>query len=451
MTLRGRIALLTIAATVITVTLATVLAITAVNRVLTNQVDDQLLRRVNVDLGRQLVEEVTRTSQVTSWNADEQRVIVVDALVEGAQVPNVGISAKVPFEKNLVPDNVGQATLSTEEVDGVPVRIATARLADNVVVRSMRSIDDVQGTVRRIGTTVGALGGLVALLSALVVWLTVSRATRPVRQLAQKAEEAGATGDLSLLRDSTESISTRSDEVGELAKALKGMSTSVEEAREQQRRLVDNAAHELRTPLTSLRTNLEFLQQSAGRLDADAAREALTDAISESQSLGDLVNELVTLASDVKVSDRPFTPVRIDEVAREAVSRAERRSGRAIDFVVAAEEPTVMGDVFLLDRAVGNLLGNATKFAAAPAPIRVTVNANSVTVEDGGPGIPVDQRNRATERFWRAPESRGLPGSGLGLSIVNDIAAAHGGTITIADSSLGGARVTLWLPLLKSD
>lgn len=443
MTLRGRIALLTIAATVVTVALATVLSLTAVNRVLTRQVDDQLLRRVNVEFGRQLLDEVSRSAQVSDWQVQDQPIILVDALLQESIVPNVGITATVPFEDESTPENIGEVTLTTETIDGVVVRMATARLSDDVVVRALRSIEDVRTTSARIGSTVALLGGLVAILSALVVWMTVDRSTRPVRRLARTAEAAAASADLSLFREETAVIAQRSDEVGDLAKSLSSMSISLEESREQQRRLVDNAAHELRTPLTSLRTNLEFLQTQ--NLSDQSAREALVDAVDESQSLGDLINELVTLASDLPHGDAPFTAVRLDVLVAEVVKRTERRTDRKIDVVLV--EATVQGDAYLLERAVGNLLGNAAKFAPV-GPLKVTVGTNFVTVEDSGPGIAVEHRERVLERFWRTPESRGLPGSGLGLAIVKDIADKHGGAITIGDSeALGGAKVTLWLPL----
>lgn len=445
MTLRGRIALLTIAATVITVALATVLSLTAVNRVLTRQVDDQLLRRVNVEFGRQLLDEISRSAQVSEWQVQDQPVILVDALLQESIVPNVGVTSTVPFEEGSTPENIGEVTLTTETVDGVVLRMATARLSEDVVVRAIRSIADVRTTSARIGSTVALLGGLIALLSALVVLLTVDRATRPVRALARSAEAAGATADLSLLREETAEIAKRSDEVGDLAKALSSMSTSLEESREQQRRLVDNAAHELRTPLTSLRTNLEFLQTR--NISDESAREALADAVDESQSLGDLINELVTLASDLPHSEAPFSTVQLDALVAEVVKRAERRTDRNIDIEVLATGATVQGDAYLLERAVGNLLGNAAKFAPEGA-LKVTVGSNFISVEDAGPGIAVEHRQRVLERFWRAPESRALPGSGLGLAIVKDIAEKHGGTITISDSEqLGGAKVTLWLPI----
>lgn len=443
MTLRGRIALLTIAATVMTVALATVLSLTAVNRVLTRQVDDQLLRRVNVEFGRQLLDEVSRSAQVSEWNVQDQPVILVDALLQESIVPNVGITATVPFESESTPENIGEVTLTTETIDGVALRMATARLSDDVVVRAIRSIEDVRATSSRIGSTVALLGGLIALLSALVVWLTVDRSTRPVRALARSAEAAGASANLALLREETAVIAKRTDEVGELAKSLSSMSSSLEESREQQRRLVDNAAHELRTPLTSLRTNLEFLQTRD--ISDPSARDALMDAVNESQSLGDLINELVTLASDLPHGDAPFTTVKLDALVADVVTRTERRTDRKID--VDLGPATVQGDAYLLERAVGNLLGNAAKFSPT-GPLKVTVGTNFVTVEDSGPGIAVEHRERVLERFWRAPESRGLPGSGLGLAIVKDIAEKHGGAITIGVSeTLGGAKVTFWLPL----
>jgi two-component system sensor histidine kinase MprB len=100
----------------------------------------------------------------------------------------------------------------------------------------------------------------------------------------------------------------------------------------------------------------------------------------------------------------------------------------------------------MLDRAVSNLVDNAVKFGPAGAPVDVTVRGTIIEVADRGPGIAADDRDRVFDRFYRATSARTLPGSGLGLSIVAQIAALHGGSITLAPREGGGTVARLVLP-----
>ena len=125
----------------------------------------------------------------------------------------------------------------------------------------------------------------------------------------------------------------------------------------------------------------------------------------------------------------------------DAADRARRRTGRTIDVDLAGET-VVLGRERDLERAVGNLLENAAKFdAESGAPVVVSLRGEAVTVADRGPGIPHDELARVFDRFYRADAARGLPGSGLGLSIVRDVARAHGGDAFARNREGGGAVV----------
>jgi len=103
-----------------------------------------------------------------------------------------------------------------------------------------------------------------------------------------------------------------------------------------------------------------------------------------------------------------------------------------------------------LARAVSNLIDNAAKFDSSTAPIEVVVDTGRVSVADRGPGVPAADRDRIFERFHRADTARTLPGSGLGLSIVAEVAIAHGGQVFAEDRDGGGAVIGLWLPLTRN-
>ncbi|MET7568647.1 HAMP domain-containing sensor histidine kinase [Streptomyces sp. NPDC005492] len=228
------------------------------------------------------------------------------------------------------------------------------------------------------------------------------------------------------------------DEVGLLAAAFGGMLGRLAVAREAQERLVQEAAHELRTPLTSLRTNADVLRRSTG-LSRDVRERLLDDVEGETRELTHLVDELVELAL-ARGRDEPERPVELAESARRAARRVHRRTGRLVHL--DADDSVVHGCPQALERAVGNLLENAAKFAPDDRePIEVRVRRGEVTVSDRGPGIPAADATRVFDRFYRAGPAHGVPGSGLGLAIVRDVAEAHGGTVFAGPRDGGGAAV----------
>ncbi len=205
-----------------------------------------------------------------------------------------------------------------------------------------------------------------------------------------------------------------------------------------------DASHELRTPLTALRTNIELLQR-AGSLD-DAQRRELVDAAQiELAELGDLVAELVDLATDAR-AEEPVQPVDLGDLVEPVIEQERRRSGRTITLV---RDAAAVVDVraAAIDRAVHNLVSNATKFSPAGTAIEVEVDGGTIEVRDRGVGIPAGERDRVFDRFYRATAARSQPGSGLGLSIVRQIAEMHGGTIELLERDGGGTVARLRLPL----
>lgn len=469
MSLRNRIAILTIIATLVTVGVAALLTVTAVNRVLLEQVDTTLTRRVGVaDLDGGRGERRFRDRNLNAFNLEGDRPVFVDALINNEPVTRNPVTSTVPWRADLVPDAPGTVVTVTQQVASLPVRVAMVRLDDTTVLRSMRAIDDVLEARREVVGYVVLIGVILGVVSGSIVWWSVGRATTPLQTLAGAAREAGQSGNLGTLRQAREALVTsrrrrRSsesatqggvdatrlgaaasrDEVVELADSLGTMAASLEESRAAQRALVDDAAHELRTPLTSMRANLEYVARglAEGRLAQEQVRAALDDTIEESAQLTDLINELVSLASNSAQEDRPFVTMRMRPIVERVATRAQRRSGRPID--VMGVDFDLYGDDVLIERALSNLVGNALKFSPTGAPVRIVLAANAVTVEDGGPGIEPEHRARVTERFWRAPAARGLAGSGLGLAIVADIARRHGGSVDVGVSALGGAAITM--------
>ena len=460
MTLQRRLALASAAAVLVSSLAATALVYVTVKANQLNQVDRQLIIRLQNANPRSLRQELDRSAQATSFAERGSYFYLFDAVTQGNHVPDSGVTAIVPIALPHKVDKIDVRTLDLDSKIVNQVRVAQVVFPNGSLVRVMRSVDDVYRTVRDIGTAVALIGAGFAILAAVAIGLLVGNGLRPVRKLTHAAAQAGQTGDFSPLIHESTAESIRQDEVNELTQALSFMAASVIESRNRQRRLVDDAAHELRTPLTSLRTNLQLLRQSVVQQrplsDVDVAA-ALDDSLAESAELGDLTEELVALAATGGEHGSSWQQERVDalQLVREVAFRAERRSGRTIDVVANADACDVDAVRPRLERALANIIGNATKFAPEGA-VRVSVSADAETVqiavEDSGPGIAPEDRAQVTERFWRSPTTRGLPGSGLGLAIVSDVAIECGGQLDIAQSrDLGGARIVLSLPRASAD
>jgi two-component system sensor histidine kinase MprB len=298
-----------------------------------------------------------------------------------------------------------------------------------------RPLGEVERVLDALRTRSVLLVVLVAAAAGLAGLWIAGRVTASLRRLTAAAEHVEATGQLDV-----PGVTTRSgadDEVGRLTAAFDRMLAALARSQDEQRRLVQDAGHELRTPLTSLRTNLDVLQRHPEMPGAD--RDALVaDLRAETQQLTDLVNEIVAVASGAQ-SDEPVQPFDLAELVRDAATRAERRTGRT--FAVTADPSPVTAQRSSVQRAVSCLLDNAHKFDDSGGPIEVFVSGASVTVSDRGPGIPARELDRVFDRFHRAESARALPGSGLGLSIVREVARRNGGDAFAANRDDGGASV----------
>jgi two-component system sensor histidine kinase MprB len=217
------------------------------------------------------------------------------------------------------------------------------------------------------------------------------------------------------------------------------MLDALRRSRSQQQRLVEDAGHELRTPLTSLRTNVDTLRRHP-ELDGARREELLDDLDSELRELTGLTDELVGLAADSSVEE-PVQGVDLAAIATRSAARLRRRTGREV--LVDTTAAPLVGQPRQLARMVDNLLENAAKFSPAGTPIELAVHPGILAVRDHGPGFVPADLPHVFERFYRADTARSTPGSGLGLSIVADIAARHGATATATNLPDGGAGLII--------
>jgi two-component system sensor histidine kinase MprB len=322
-------------------------------------------------------------------------------------------------------------------IDGESYRMITVALRSGGAVQVARQVSETDDVLDVLRNRLVIIALACIALAALAAWLVMRRATRPIERLTETAEHIAATQDL------TTPIPVKGeDEVGRLAASFNTMLIALDTSREQQRRLVVDASHELRTPLTAVRTNIDFLGH-ATTLDADERAQLIAETRLELDELTNLVTEMVDLATDVR-SEEPIEPVVLADVAQDVATRFRRRSGTEITVTIVQEDGadtgTVEGRRVMLDRAVANLVDNALKFSPPGAPVDVTVRGTTVEVADRGPGVDPEDRGRVFDRFYRATSARTQPGSGLGLSIVSQIADLHGGTVTL-DARDGGGTV----------
>ena len=217
-----------------------------------------------------------------------------------------------------------------------------------------------------------------------------------------------------------------------------------------QREFAADASHELRTPLTVIRSSVELLRRNAARPVAEVG-DALTDIDAEVQQLTGLVDDLLLLArSDSGAIALERVPLQLDDVATEAAAALAKPAADAGVRIEVDPAPTpAVGDPARLRQLVTILLDNAIRHSPRDTTVKVAVrplhDGASLAVDDAGPGVRPEDRERVFDRFWRA---QGAPvgGTGLGLAIARWIAEHHDGTITVHTSEAGGARFEVRLP-----
>lgn len=220
---------------------------------------------------------------------------------------------------------------------------------------------------------------------------------------------------------------------------------------EAQRRFISDASHELRTPTAVIRSNAELLLRHPEQTIEENA-DHVAAIVDEAGQLGRLVEDLLTLAradeDRLPLQAAPFAPGELVEgLARDYGPLAEARGLRLESSTAPG---TLVADRERIRQVLRILLDNAIKYTPAGGRVRVEAFERGgrwhLAVEDSGPGIPPELRERVFERFFRGPEARGQPGSGLGLAIAKSIVEAHGGRIRVGDAALGGARFEVLLP-----
>jgi signal transduction histidine kinase len=304
------------------------------------------------------------------------------------------------------------------------------------------TLESVSESVRAMTVLLSVGLPLLLVVVGATTWWMVGRALAPVDAVRREVDAISAS---QLHRRVPEPGS--SDEVARLTATMNRMLDRLEQARDRQRRLVSDASHELRSPVAVIRQHAEVALAHPERMTTAALAETVA---AEGLRLHQLVDDLLLLArADEGTLQLDRRPLDVDDVVFDEVHRLRTTTVLHVD-ASAVSAARAFADPAATRRIVRNVTDNAVSHARTRIGLSLTETDGVVVlhVDDDGPGIAADDRTRVFDRFVRLDDSRARDdgGAGLGLAIVTELAAAHGGDVTVADSPLGGARVTLRLP-----
>jgi len=439
--LASRVTLLATIAVGLAVAFVAAAAFITVRVQMHDTLDDSLLSRASA-AARTNTLSVLSEREIPSWmlGAADVRVGFVNA-ASGASTVDPG--SRLQLGKPEIAVARGEVSYSIRTIgsdDGRYRVVAVPTQQPGVALVLAQSLTSTERTMEKLGLVLFLFGLAGVIAASFAGWAVARNGLRPVRRLTSAAEEIARTEQLDPIEVEG------NDEIARLASAFNAMLAALSASRDRQRQLVADAGHELRTPLTSLRTNLDLLVQAdkRGGLSETSRIELLDDVRFQIEELTTLIGDLVELARDEPL---PVSVEAVDlaEITDRAVARVRRRASR-LAFDVRTHPWWVMGEPHALERALTNLLDNAAKWSPPLGVVTVTLDQGTLMVADQGHGIAEQDLPHVFDRFYRSPESRALPGSGLGLSIVRQVAERHGGVVRAGRWDDGGAAFFLEIP-----
>ena len=370
------------------------------------------------------------------------------------------------FPQILTTSNNGYSNVS---VDGQEWRVLTKTIQIPVILRTPTfgqigiqaavSRDFVNTTMQDFRRTFISVGVIAILLSALVTWMLCGVLLKPLKRLQNYAENINDSSDLSI-RIPVEHLYSLS-EVKVLSRSLNSMisrldssSTRTEKALETSRGFASNLAHELRTPLTSMKMNLELLEKH-GEIPTDERRNILNEIIIQQDRLFSTLESLRLLArgdlSEINVFEEVDLAPLVNELSARQISN---HGGGNIDIQFPDPPPLIFGWREGLTVLFNNLIQNSYVHSnLSPGQLKIAIDVSveenwaRIIVDDNGVGVEEHERKMVLERFKRGSNNY-AQGSGLGLSLVTQQVEIHSGRIEISESSMGGARIEIGLPII---
>lgn len=347
-----------------------------------------------------------------------------------------------------------QGTLTAH--NGQAVRVYSVALSDNGTVFGVlqvgESLAQLTSTLQSVAIVLLVITPFMLLLGAIGSYWLAKRAFRPVLYLTRTTREIKA-GDL----HRRVPIPRARDEVHELALTFNEMIGRLEQTFTQQRRFVADASHELRTPVTVIRSLTDVALEEPRAFEECIT--ALREINAESERLGHLINDLLSLArADEEQIPIEREPVRLDLLTLDVCETMELLAiERGIDLQVQKMAPaTIQGDTVRLIQVIMGVVDNALTYTNAGGKVTLSVETHALgarlVVRDTGIGIAEQDIPHIFERFYRADPVgwRAARGSGLGLSIADWVVRAHGGSIDVKSQVGQGTTFTITLPLASS-
>jgi signal transduction histidine kinase len=437
----GTIRAITTAVATIIVAIALVIGaaglIVALRRTMVDEVAEAARAQAG-DVVRQL--EAGRPPVLEIAGADEQLIQVMTPA--GAVVSASPNMAGRPAVVRLAPGQSTQVVTPLDDDEFVAVADGAQTSGGLRIVLVARALVDVLDTTRVITRLLIIALPLLVAVVALTTWFAVGRALAPVEAIRREVDEISAA---QLHRRVPQP--KRDDEIGRLAATMNRMLERLESGRNSQRRFVSDASHELRSPITTIRQHAEV---ALAHPDWVGAAELAEVVLAEQQRMQRLVEDLLLLARADEHVPLAREAVDLDDLAFEEGHRLRSTTSKRVD-TSGVSAARVHGDADALRRMFRNVGENAARHATSRVDINLVERGREavLTVDDDGPGIPESERARVLQRFVRLDEARSRDegGSGLGLSIVDEVVRAHGGRMSIEQSPLGGARIQITLPV----
>jgi two-component system OmpR family sensor kinase len=344
----------------------------------------------------------------------------------------------------------------TIKAKGENFRVLALPLPSNLgSVAIAQSLNDVDRTLSRLQWLFLLIGFVIVGLIALASRTMIKVGLKPLSDVEVTAAQIAA-GDLSARLPEAKP----NTEVGRLTTSLNTMLSRIEESfairktsEDKLRRFVADASHELRTPLTAIRGFAELYRQGAVTGEEET-KQLLARIEGESIRMGSLVEDLLLLARLDQAREMEQLPVDIAQATRDAVASAQVAGpSHPISLIDDVGELYTLGDQHRIHQVIANLLANARTHTPVGTPITVSIAQSSdgvrIAVADAGPGLSEEDQKRIFERFYRADSSRVRiegEGSGLGLSIVDAVMKAHGGSVSVSSEIGKGSTFTLFFP-----
>lgn len=304
-----------------------------------------------------------------------------------------------------------------------------------------RTLDTVDESTRVVSSLLAIGLPLLLLVVAATTWKVVGGALAPVEAIRREVDEISAA---ELHRRVPNPPGT--DEIARLAATMNRMLDRLQGSQQRQRRFISDASHELRSPVATIRQHAEV---ALAHPERTTVGDLAGTVLAEDLRVQGLVDDLLLLARvDEHTLNLRHRPVDLDDLVFDEARRLRATGSLGVD-TAAVSAGRVEADIDALRRVLRNLVDNAARHARSRVAFSLAEVDGGVVfdVDDDGPGVPDQDRGRVFERFVRLDDARARDagGSGLGLAIVSELIAAHDGTVSIAESPLGGARVRITL------